>query len=971
MKGREDDRGILWTIERAKSSELPMGPTPASLRRLAERADQIGHWSAPALPQLRGRNIKRLSFDVETRDEQIDELGPGARRKNCYIVGLAIGADDQRWYFPIRHHNDPGNLDEKQVLRWAREELNAFDGELVGAHLLYDLDFAANEGITFPLVKAFHDIQVAEPLLDEWRFSYGMEALSKDYLGVGKEQTLLDFAADCYGFGTNERSIKRNLWRLPSRYVGYYAEGDVDRPLRIFEEQEKKLQAEDLMEVYTIERKLIPLLLAMRRRGVAVNIPRVEQISVEVGKHLKEMDRRLKQLAGKQAEFTSGSSFAQALKDRGIPVPNTPASGTINPKTGRARPIIPSVNKGLLQRYQHDEVCSLVLEGRKLSTLQNTFLQGHILSHHINGRIHCEFNQLKSEEGGTIARFSSSNPNLQNVPARDEEIGPLIRSAFEPEPGEDWERLDECLTGDTKIITIDGIKTMRELVLKPVPVLATPDAVNLNFKKVTRAKMVGLRPVYRVRLLDGSSVKCTADHEWVDYWGNKVKTKDLQIRSKPGHRKFAGHRLAHVHSYGDQYQFWYTRYNRNFRYAAHLVAEYLYGPKPEGHEVDHINGDASDWTRKNVRYLLKSLNRGQGGIRWWNRATEKERKARTKALVDGLKHRRSYVGKGNPNFGNAGHLAGHIWINDGKASRRVPSTQTLPKGWERGRTVGGNHRVVGVDCVGEEMVYAITVEDDHTYVLANGLVSHNSQVEYRLLVNFARGPGAEEARERYRSDPDTDFHVMCGNFIGADATDSFIRKRVKNTNFCKVYGGGIPKLAATFGCTLEEATEFALRYDTALPFVDVTYKAAMKWAHKRGFVETLLRRKQRFPMWEPQGYYGKEKPPALPREAALAKYGPRIQRAWTHAALNRKLQASAADVIKKAMVDADEAGLFAIDALGAPLLTVHDELDCSKPRTPRGEEAIMELKRIMENGFQLKVPLICDRSSGINWGSVN
>lgn len=690
---RGDDYGLIWdTPPRPGRDGIALGPSPGALKRLAERPGE--RWSPPVLPTLRNRGIKRLSFDLETRDEQLRELGPGVRRdpKTNYIVGWAIGTDDgHRWYFPVRHEGG-GNLDPGLVARWARSELNAFDGDIVGAHLLYDLDWAANDGVTFGNVRAFHDIQNAEPLIDEWRFSYGMEALSRDYLGIGKDQELLEQAAEAYGFGRTDEAIKSNLWRLPSEFVGPYAEGDVDRPLRIFELQEQKLKSEGLEDVYAVERKLIPLLLAMRRRGVPVNIERAEQVSGEISKRLKDMDAKLRLLAGKSATFTAGASLAKALKERGIPVPYTPSSGKLDPRTGRKRPMVLSVTKGLLQKYENrDELCALVLEGRKLSTLKNTFMDGHILGHHVNGRIHCNFNQLKSEEGGTIARFSSSDPNLQNVPARDKEMAPIIRSIFEPEQGEDWERLDE------------------------------------------------------------------------------------------------------------------------------------------------------------------------------------------------------------------------------------------------------------------------------------------SQIEYRLLVNFARGPGAEAARDRYRNDPNTDFHIETGNMIGADASDEFVRKRVKNTSFCKVYGGGIPKLAETFGCTIPEAAEFSALYDRAMPFVDYTYNEAMKWANKRGFIVTLLNRKQRFPFWEPFGNYGKDKVAALMREPALAKFGPRIQRAGTYMALNRKLQASAADVMKKAMTDGWDASLFAPDALGAPLLTVHDELDLSKPKTERGKNAMIELKRIMEIGFvdQLRIPLVCDRETGPNWGTLS
>lgn len=689
---RGDEMGFFWEEPRAVAQsrgEMVLNPSPRLLKKLAERSGP--RWTAPDLGSIKLKGVKQLSIDLECRDEELSALGQGCWRdpKKNYIVGIALGTDDgRRWYIPVRHEGG-GNLDEGLVKRWAMKVLNEFDGELVGAKLIYDLVWLAMWGIMFPKVKAFHDIQVAEPLLDEWRLSYGLDELSWEYLGEGKDQSLLNMAAEAYGFGSSERLIKTNLWRLPAEFVGPYGEGDVDRPLRIWAIQRVKLAEEGLMRVYDIERKLIPLLVRMKLRGVRVDMRRVEEVTSILEKKFNEFDIQLKREFGLKASFTSNGSLAPGLREAGIPLQPTPSTKDLPPHMQRM-----SVNKIVLDKYKNHPKVKLILEGRKLATLIGTFMRGHLQTHAIPdgnqyGIIHCDFNQLKGESGGTIARFSSSNPNLQNIPARDEELAPLVRSCFVPFTRR-WDRLDE------------------------------------------------------------------------------------------------------------------------------------------------------------------------------------------------------------------------------------------------------------------------------------------SQIEYRLLVNFARGQGAEEAREMYRNDPTTDFHVMCGNFIGADASDSFIRKRVKNTNFCKVYGGGIPKLASTFGCSIEEATEFSNKYDRELPFVKYTHEQAMMWGGRRGYVETLLGRKQRFSLWEPIGNFDRKAVPML-EKAAREAYGTRITRAYLYAALNRKLQASAADVMKKGMVDGYEAGCFDDDALGAPLLTVHDELDCDNDMTPRAIEAMREAKRHMEIGFkdEVKVPIVCDHSYGDNWAEAS
>ena len=386
-------------------------------------------WFAPTeLPSLRG--VKRIAFDVETCDPDLNELGPGTKR-NGYVVGICIGADNGgRWYLPTRHQGG-GNLDEDLVWRWARAELNAYDGIVVGANLIYDLDYAANYGVTFAKVKRFHDVQLAEPLLDEHRFSYSLESLCRDYLGESKDETLLKEAAVAYGFGATEKMIKQNLWRLPAGYVGPYGEGDVDRPLRIIDLQLKKLEEQGLTELFDLESRLLPVLLGMRRRGVRVDVDGAQRVRDRLVVARDEALARIRRLAGPKAELMAPASFADALLQRGLPVGRTAKSGQY------------SITSAWMKQHAGDELVDAIQAGRKVNTIITTFIDGHIFNHAIGGRIYCQFKQLKDDEGGTGARFSSANPNLQNIPARDEELAPLVRGLFLPDEGESWERHDE------------------------------------------------------------------------------------------------------------------------------------------------------------------------------------------------------------------------------------------------------------------------------------------------------------------------------------------------------------------------------------------------------------------------------------------------------------------------------------------------------------------------------------------------
>lgn len=395
------------------------------------------------LPSLTG--VKRIAIDCETKDPLLTKLGPGVRRGG-YIAGFSVGIEGgPRFYLPIRHEGG-GNLDEQQTLSWARDNFKNFKGEVVGASLLYDLDYFAEENIWFKSAKRFLDVQVAEPLLDENRFSYSLDALAKIHIDENKQETVL--AQACQDFGIKKKEIKGALWELPARYVGAYAEADVDLPLRIIKKQIPKLKQQNLMELFEIESKLIPILLEMRRRGVRIDMKQVERTRDYLIDQIKKYQGEASRLASCQILVSKKKTFVPYIEKLGIPFERTPKNKE------------PKINKDWMEKYKDTHpFIECLFQAKKYQHTLNTFIDGYIGQHCIKGRIHCEFNQLKRDQDedatgkskgkkkGTIARFSSSNPNLQNIPARDPELGPMIRKFFVADEGEvyvkhDWSQIE-------------------------------------------------------------------------------------------------------------------------------------------------------------------------------------------------------------------------------------------------------------------------------------------------------------------------------------------------------------------------------------------------------------------------------------------------------------------------------------------------------------------------------------------------
>jgi DNA polymerase I-like protein with 3'-5' exonuclease and polymerase domains len=258
-----------------------------------------------------------------------------------------------------------------------------------------------------------------------------------------------------------------------------------------------------------------------------------------------------------------------------------------------------------------------------------------------------------------------------------------------------------------------------------------------------------------------------------------------------------------------------------------------------------------------------------------------------------------------------------------------------------------------------------------------------SQIEYRAFVHYAQGVGADDARLKYITDPRTDFHEwtldVVAPFTGWDleakGARADMRKKIKTINFGLLYGMGKAKLAASLGLSDEAAEALFEAYHRGVPFVHPTARHYSQHADRYGEVTTILGRKSRFEEFEldwkqlthAERAEWSSRPPIdlAPRSRVEAmKHFPAFRRAHTHKALNRVLQGSAADLMKKAMLDLWNSGVF--KTTGVPMLTVHDELDFSVP--PGTEEAFLFVKHTMEHAIPFRVPIRAEVETGPDWG---
>lgn len=435
---RADALGLFWEDIPVKNVRGANGP------RIMPPIPDTG-WVPPTyLPDLSAARV--ISLDCETYDPELTDYrdadgnevkgkGPGWARGSGHIVGVSVGADGGgRWYFPMRHEVEPEhNWDPEVVLMWLREQLGRAHQPKVGANIIYDIGWLQQEGV---YVKGpLYDVQYAEALLDE-RAHVNLETLGVKYLGEGKESNqLYEWSSRAYG-GPVGGTQRKNIYRCPPRLVGPYATSDADLPLRIIDKQWPVLAREGLLNLFSIECRLIPLLISMRFAGVRVDIARAEELRDKLLARAAEANHKLDVMAGMHVNVDQSETLVRAFDALGVPYPRTaPSSKHPNGQ--------PSFQKEFLERLEHP-VGAAIREIRKLEKLAGTFVQSYILNAHKGGMVYGQFHSLRSDDSGTRSgRFSGSTPNLQNLPSRDEELAPMVRALFVPDHGhKQWRRYD-------------------------------------------------------------------------------------------------------------------------------------------------------------------------------------------------------------------------------------------------------------------------------------------------------------------------------------------------------------------------------------------------------------------------------------------------------------------------------------------------------------------------------------------------
>jgi len=362
------------------------------------------------------RQYDEIAVDLETRDPDLKSKGSGSVIGNGEVVGIAVAVLGRKFYFPIAHKEGP-NMDRKKTLEWFKDTM-ACDAIKIFHNAMYDVCWIRKLGIK--INGLIVDTMIAASLVDENRFQYSLNALGWDYLGHGKSEVALVQAAKSRGLDP-----KADMWQLPAMEVGTYAEKDAELTLELWQMMKKEIIHQDIESIFNLETNLFPCLVDMKFKGVRVDVERAHIMKGQLSKKEEMLLTEIKKETGLDCQIWAARSIAKIFDQLNLPYERTEKSQA------------PSFTKNFLQEHKHPLVTKIA-KAREINKTHTTFIDTIIRYEH-KGRIHADINQIRSDQGGTVTgRFSYSNPNLQQLPARNKDLGPMIRSLFLPDEGCTW-----------------------------------------------------------------------------------------------------------------------------------------------------------------------------------------------------------------------------------------------------------------------------------------------------------------------------------------------------------------------------------------------------------------------------------------------------------------------------------------------------------------------------------------------------
>lgn len=359
-----------------------------------------------------------ISVDCETT---------GLSWKKDKVFGFAVATPEQSWYFDIREQ--PG------VIGWLNETCARSGVKRIVNHAVkFDWLFLTAAGCKIPLDKIECTI-VRECLIDENQRSYSLDAVGSRRVGRQKYVEIYGRLAEMFGGPPTRSTQIKNLHRAPAGMVSEYARPDAEIALALWQWQEEEIERQELGQIWALERALTPVLIRMEQRGVRIDVRAAESALKRVGGEIRKCQGVLDVYSG-TPRFNANSTPQVRRYFEPTKRGNAWYVGDIQVETTEGGN--PSIGADQLRQID-DPVAKAILQYRKLDKTRQ-FLEGHILGHQIGGWVYPNYNQTRgdNELGTRTGRLSVNEPALQQIPARDVEVGQIVRACFIPSGGREW-----------------------------------------------------------------------------------------------------------------------------------------------------------------------------------------------------------------------------------------------------------------------------------------------------------------------------------------------------------------------------------------------------------------------------------------------------------------------------------------------------------------------------------------------------
>ena len=407
--------------------------------------------TVPQIKELDLSGVDTVAVDLETYDPNLRTKGSGAITGDGYVCGIAVATHKQTFYFPIKH-SMTDNLNVKDT--WDSLNKLIFQNEKIAKvfhNAMYDVCWIrATTGLM--LKGPVYDTMIAASVLDENRMKYSLDSLSKDYLGDTKYKwDLRDKSISQYGIS----DPMSNMNKLPYVLVKDYAEQDVNLTFRLWSLFEKKLdeiiyqpKGKSPRKIFDLETRLFPCLVDMKFKGVKIDVEKTKEFGRFLERRKQKLLQIIKDKTGIEVNIWAAASIKKLLDKLKI------TDYQVTPKSK-----MPKLPKDYLNTHK-EVLLRLIAKARECEKANNAFVEG-LLSFVHKGRIHADINQIRSDQGGTVTgRFSMSNPNLQQIPARGW-IGERMRDIFIPEDNNTWASFDYSQQ-EPRIVVHYAIKLLKD-----------------------------------------------------------------------------------------------------------------------------------------------------------------------------------------------------------------------------------------------------------------------------------------------------------------------------------------------------------------------------------------------------------------------------------------------------------------------------------------------------------------------------